>query len=323
MKNEIFKIIRTNPFVLIWIIFIIFIFSFGISYMNKKDSFERAFESVYTYDNQEQLKQIIDLKNNELNTYISKTNSNFYEEEINGLKEEIALYEYLYENNISYDSFVISNEIQIYENDKIGFITYMLSFMQIVLLLIFVCINVFIFNEDFSSGMYKYIYGRNIKRNKIIINKTLISSIISIVLIAISIIVTVSLSISYDKNAEYIIYKIGMNIVSIKYTKVILLHIISFIIELLLSNLLIIGISLLSKKPIKAICIGIGYITLIYLVFKAFDIEVFKMLSENSFVFYTNALNVGKTIISFILKLLIVITIFMVGKYMFNRKSIT
>lgn len=314
MLSEVKKLYKNNVFVVLWFSFLALLFIFSFLYLGKKEAPKRD-ALIEKYETFEELNQIIDITENlihdlESDTYINSTT-------IEDLKDELELYQYLYNNKIEYNDFRMFNELTGYSNIKCVNVDYMTQIMLIFISLILFIANAIIFNEDYFIGTAKYLFNDKKKKHKIFRNKIILSLIVGLFLILVSSIIIYILSFAYEQSFTYIIYK-KEGYYSVSASKYLALTYLYFIIELLFINVLSIGFSLFIKNPfINVFVLGallFGWIT----IRNNMDVLFFENLRD-SIAYNKDSM---QPIIILIIKIVIVLVLFGCGIFYFKRKRI-
>lgn len=311
------RIFKSKAMFIIWLVFVISLFALNFFYIFKAtDSIRNEKMDVIKYDNLVELKEII-------NSYEERIEENnfFNENERTTTLETLSMYQYLYDNEIEYDEFRTYNELDAFENDKISYLKFVISGFTIVFLIIIMFLCVDVFNGDFLNGTYKYVYTRNIKREKIILKKLLISFLIVVSLLMISFLILKIIVSRFSLNYDYIILK-GIDTICIDVKKAINKIYMFYVFDCLLYFIIFTSISLFSKNYIRNLIVCLLIVFMLNIVIKYIDIKFINIsvLSGTNMLFdrYSN----NEIIIGYLIRYVIAFIMLISSFLIFRKKSL-
>ena len=198
MINELKRLFNDKFIIPIWTLIIISLCVGPIIFMFMTNYNERNTSYLMPYNNEEEIKQIIE-------TYNSEYDRSLTNKDKEKIKKELDLYNYLYENNLKYDDIRMDME-NINSNNKISYIKIAVSISLFVVSILIMLVNIKIFNMDVSRKTYKYIYNDYKKAQNVFFKKALTSLLITLMIFIISLLILFIISLNYSLDFKYIIF---------------------------------------------------------------------------------------------------------------------
>lgn len=193
MVKELFRLTKSKVLWCIVALIIIVFFAFAIEYcVNSSTMDNYIYHSISEYKSIDDIPSHID-ELEDVKLFLESKDDN-YEQNLQDIEQSIAIYKYLYENGISYNEFksLYSVYMGMYDksNNRVNYTEYMLNISTALLLVSLIICSTLLTCYDFSSDLYKNIYGTNAKRTKIYNNKLLAYLIFATIVITVLFLLT-------------------------------------------------------------------------------------------------------------------------------------
>lgn len=248
MKKELFRIYKSKTSWIVLFIAIIVFFVFSINYALRANHYDNyIYHGVSEYKTIDEINEHIDrLEHNALLLDENDTVNKAY------IEQTILIYKFLYENEISYSEFQTDYSVymSMYEEseNKIIYTEHMLNIVSCVCLLSTIVISVLIISNDFSSGLYKNVFGTNKLRKNIIKSKLYAYLIFFAFLEGVLLIFTLITSMQFDNTTSNVICFWGNNLFILKSNYYIIFNYISQLLGTIPFVALFFGIALMMKN---------------------------------------------------------------------------
>lgn len=167
MTKELFRIAKAKTTWVALVLVLVCFFTVSTYYASQSSHYDNhIYHQISEYGSIEEIKEHIAaleaIKENTKDVYISQT---------------ISIYNYLYENNISFDAFAANYAAYMgmheQSDNRVVYSEYMLNFCFLFVALLAAYSTVLIISGDFSSSLYKNIFGTNQCREDIIRRKVM------------------------------------------------------------------------------------------------------------------------------------------------------
>lgn len=257
-RKNLFRIAKSKVLWIFCAIALIVFFAFAAEYSVNASTVENhiAFY-VSEYDTIDDIPVYVEeLEGMKEELEYSKTSEDYdeddYQEELLVIEHSIAIYNYLYQNKITYDQFrqLYATQAGMYikSDNRAEYTEEMQDISSVLLLVLLTLCSTILVCNDFSSDLYKNIYGTNVKRVKIYRSKFLACLIFAAAVLLVLFILTVITSLQFKFIAPYMICFLGDELFVLSSPLYIFLMYIVRIIDLLPYIAVIFGISSMIKN---------------------------------------------------------------------------
>lgn len=170
MYKELFRLTKSKVLWFIFAIVIFIFFVFAMEYcLNSTSKDNYIYHSISEYISTDEIPNYISNLEN-VKTFLDSSDAD-YEQNLQNINQSIAIYNYLYKHEISYDEF--KNSYSVYmgmfvkSDNRVLYTEYMLNISSALAALSLIACSTILVCYDFNSDLYKNIYGTNMKRSKI------------------------------------------------------------------------------------------------------------------------------------------------------------
>ena len=248
MDKELFRIYKSKTSWIVLFVAIIVFFVFSIHYALQANYYDNyIYHGVSEYKTIDEITEHIDkLESDLLLLDENDTENKVY------VEQTISIYKFLSENEISYSEFQTDYSVymSMYEGseNKIIYTEAILNVVSVLCSFSMIIISVLIVSNDFSSGLYKNVFGTNKPRKTIIKSKLCAYLIFFAILECIFLIFALITSIQFDNVTPNVICFFGKKLFVLKSNNYVFLNYISQILGTIPFVVLFFGIALMMRN---------------------------------------------------------------------------
>lgn len=320
MKKEIARLILDKK--IIFIIFFAFILFFGASFYytsTSKDSDIQFSHEIMKYKNDSDIEYAIASAKTELASL--DTSSKDYSSNVQRIKENIMIYEYVRDNKISYDDCQELIALDEKNNTRIDYLTFSTSINIFIIFSFLIVMAYSIFVSDQQNRYSIFIYGTDKKRMPVLIKKIVVFFLASLGITIIMVLLSLLMSMALESSHSTLIYVYQNKVISMSVNGYIFRNLISLLFYILSFVLEIIIIALFVKKQlfyiISLICLlGLQFLT------GLINNSIMQSLFIYPMSIYTFNINSSLFLIVSGIKFVILIVLFGFGIKYFNKKDL-
>gem|GEM_PF-2185497 len=322
MKNEFIRLFK-YPIVMIAAIFIVFVLLF-FSINHKMNSTTQSiyFDHSIYYENVEDItEKITDLENDILEL---DTNDRYYEQIKKNLEENLSIYKLLYANSIEQENVA---EIGGINDDSLNRITVLKGLSDFILssvIVLIIIVIVLLFTRDFDTGVYKFLYGQNVPRIKIVRKKFCTLLLVILCFYILTLFVSLFILLPIQNDFDYVLIFISdLEPVLIDINIYLIYIILSVTFTIFSYMVLFFAISLLIRRTLSFLVVSAATLILIQVLLPLSKNDILLSFSY-PFVFTLDiGVNLSLVMLTSIIKAILFIVLLAYGMIKFNKKNIT
>lgn len=326
MKTEFYKLYKSKLLVILPLIVFIAMFAFSLLFltMDTYDSSSFGYE-VTEYENFEEVKERIDsfskaFENLDEQFENGKITNKEYNEGKEMLTESLAVYQFIYDNNIEYND--AKSLLYLGFDNKIAFVQVAIMFGEIVSIAVTGILIIYTFCFDFQNGTVKFVYSNKKARMQVFINKVLTIIICFIVINLLVILCTALFSIPYDVKYKYLIEYFEGKVYCIEGTKQISNMYLNVFVNTLPYLIFFLCIALVIKNPYLAFVCCAGVYLILNVLFTKIPNDVFMAIVVPYPFMHSNGINESQFFIALVVKYIILTAMTVFSVIWFKKKDL-
>ncbi|MDO9629333.1 MAG: hypothetical protein Q7I99_05470 [Acholeplasmataceae bacterium] len=303
------KRILINPlsiFLIFGLFLVIFLFSYV--YQSKiENSFNYREHPIEEYQSFNEIMDLIEVINSAIESLDTHDSNYTYQKKY--LEETLSIYKYLYENEIDYFSYAETSHFFGYLNDPITFLLYLTPFVLTILIVTGLALAVSIVNYEQSTGVYKFIYGRENSRLRIIIRKLFAYFIIVFSIMFLMFLLMYILSLALNEPFEVIIILFNQTAYGFSVVNFIVMIFCSIMSVVVFYLIGFFAIALISKNTYVSISICIVFFGVFQMIFISLNFPVFQILSQFPIFLFELDYSLSYILLTIFLKYLLILVL--------------
>jgi len=327
MKKEFFKLLKNTAvrICIISIISIIFLYSFYYLF-NKQQQTDYLSYDIEEYQSAEEIQYFIQIVDNQINELdVQLQNGSITLENYNVvLKEQLQLksiYQYLYDNNIPYDTLGEISSFLPFSNNNVVYLENCITLLLLLLVITSLIFVIAIINYEFDKNVHKIVYMGVKNRLKIVFRKYLVFLIMITAMVIITSLLISILSLAFDNSFQNLIFLNGDTVYSISTTNFVLTNFAMMFFNVLYWGSCFFFIAIIFKNIYASLSVSLIYFVVFQKLITYIPTNIAEAFEGN--IFHLNVLGVtySEFFIALIIKLVLLALFVMIVLLRVNRED--
>lgn len=320
MKSDIKRLSYNNTYIIWFALVLILLFAFAFLYKSNAVAQDNYFDHQIYYNTIDEIpSKISDLEVQLNNLMLTDL---YYQEQINRLEDSKSIYEFLYENEIDYEDVAEINGIYETSYDQVTLLSGLVQYLLFAFIILLLFTVIYLINQDFNTGVYKFVYGRNKSRASTVFSKLKIYYVVLLGFLFVFTVILILFLYPVGNDFKYVLFVNKGTVYLISVFKYLVLIYLSVVSVIIFYSIIIFSMSLFINNTLNFILIFGSIFLILQVLIPMIDIDFLTSMVYVPVFLLNQSIAPNIIIISIIVKYIVSIILLILSIWYFNRKNL-